>query len=660
MRSRCGVSAAPNQFKLDHFRTHGEIQVHTLIIHLISTRCTCLNTRWSCISSWHYQSIDSYGFVFGSSYRFTTLGKTISGTMFFGTLCRAPSVTVAPVLKRLIAPNHRVPVIVFRQLSVSGSRGLPRNSSRGASPEKATYNTTPPASDSPVRPTATWLTTRGAHLDLERVLNQLPQLDPNKNPQQAKSLTTALFLVTPQLAHLFEPGNNFHAAAMGRMFPSSVPGLQRQSIVAVVDALPAVSMSRESPAANIHGYEGLATCVSTHFHTSPEDKMHVNRAPVITLKSRAVQIDEPEARLSISYQAPVANTIFVNGRTHTMFSQKWVGFEGESYAEETHRQYLSSLEIPIYSRRDRARPPTSLWMELVPLTRPATIVTSMGNIIRQIETENGTIMAASHELERIIPPLVKSKHEKYPNMELRVFALVYPSGFERSAKWMFSFNESNVEGELNSHLIKPGLHKLILRGARLYRVTSGGGGWGNKAGLLSLEPATELNAKDNISHDFEPSFDFQADSIRMPGSADLFPPGHVVQFVASWHDPNGEHTDGFTIANLPLHTQWLRSQYFEGNELQKFCVGTTIVPEFLGDPPRSTEPEQKAVQIFCPNRFGFLTTSSMSVSIETVSGSDQLLSRHSTLVDVPNTSFIATWPASGEEKDEADSGEDDL
>lgn len=580
-------------------------------------------------------------------------------------LWRAPSITVAPACKRLIASSQRHPVISYRQLSVSSSRGRPRNSAHDASRETANHNTTPSISDSPVRPTATWLTTKGAGLDSDKVLKQLPQLDPNENPQQAKSFTTALFLVTPQLAYLFEPGNNFHAAAVSCMFPSVLPDLQRQSIVAVVDALPAVSMSREQPSRNTLpgdtlGYEGLAVCVSTHFHTSPEDKLHDNRTPVITLKTRAIKTKELEAGLTISYHAPVANTLFINGRTHTMFSQQWVGIDNESYAEEPHRQYLSSLEIPMYTLLNQLRPPATLSTKLTRLTKPATIVTSMGNIIRQVVTGDGTTTPASHELERVIPPLVRTKHENYPNMELRVFALVYPTELGPRAEGVFADKEPSGKGKLTSELHRWALHSLILRGARIYRVTSGGAGWGNKAGLLSLEPATELNAKDDTSHDFEPSFDFQADSIRMPGTADLFPPGHIVQFVASWHDPNGEHTAGLTITDLPLHTTWLRSQYLEGSELQKFCVGTTVVPELAQDSPRDTEAGQKDIQVFCPNRFGFLTTSSMSLSVESVSRSNQPGSKHSTLVDVPNTSFIAAWPANGDEKDMVDRGEDDL
>jgi len=498
-------------------------------------------------------------------------------------------------------------------------------------------------------------------MDTEKVLNQLPRLTIDENPELTKSLTTALFLVTPQLAHLFEPGHNFHAAAMSNIFPSQIDGVQRRSIVAVVDALPAIAFfARAKP--EISGYEGLGVCVSNHF-TTQEENMKINNTPVITLSSTNAGPNLGDASLLVRWKALTANTLFVNGRPHTMFEQHWLESDDKSYAEHMNRRHLSSLEIPIYAKRHGRQSkglPAHMYTKVDRLTKPAAIVTSMGNIIRQIKTESGNLIAASHELERIIPPLVKSKHEKYPSMELRVFALVYPSELANRDRKPFSdkiFNEPNGGLNLGS------LQALLVRGARIYRVTSGGAGWGNKAGLLSLEPTTELNSQDDTSNVFEPSFDFQADSIRMPGSADLFPPGHMVQFVASWHETNGEHKEALTIADLPRHTKWLRSSYFEGTKSQSLCVGTTIIPEPTEDQSRYTEAEQKVDQVFCPNRFGFLTASSMSLSTELLSEYPDLHEKgspHSTLIEVPNSSFIATSPASGEETELSDIGEDEI
>jgi len=295
----------------------------------------------------------------------------------------------------------------------------------------------------------------------------------------------------------------------------------------------------------------------------------------------------------------------------------------------------------------------ALCADLFPLTKPATITTSMGNIIRQIATEDGKVMSASHELEGIIPPLVKAKHEKRPNMEIRVFALVYPPKIKDEA------NRPESSSTVHGFTFNLKLGRLLLRGARLYRVTSGGAGWGNKAGLLSLESTTQLHADDDADQDIEPSFDFQTNSIRMPGSADLFPPGYIVRFVGNWHDPTGGQNNGLTIAELPRHSYWRRDQYFEGNELQNICVGTTIVPEPAEGQSHSTNAEQAIDQIFCPNRFGFLAASSMSLSTESLSRQGVAQQVHSTLFDVPNSAFITTSPASGVSNRAEHSGEDD-
>lgn len=584
-----------------------------------------------------------------------------------GKLRRGPSISVVSAQRRLEGPKQQCLVVFRRQLAVSALRSSLHDSPGAFCAQEAHHITTPTIPKRPARPTASWLTTRGADLDLDKVLNQLPRLNPDKNPKEVKSLTTALFLVTPQLAHLFEPGHNFHAAAIRRIFQPLEPGVQRRSIVAVVDALPVISEGLGPPTPDIHGCEGVALCVSTHFDTTVAGTKHDDSIPLITLMSSNYKTDnENKRQLFLKYTAPVANTLFVNGRRHTMFEQSWLSLDKESYAEEANgRRHLSGLEIPIYSTRDKAHPkraPAVMSANLIRLTKPAAIVTSMGNIIRQIKTQDGKTMAASHELERLIPPLVKNKQEEYPNMELRVFALIYPPKLDEGADKPFTEKVFTLIGGSDPGMSRRNLQRMLLRGGRLYRVTSGGAGWGNKGGLLSLEPRTELDSRGDYVDDVEPSFDFHAESIRMPGSADLFPPGYIVQFVASWHDRSGALKDALTIADLPRHTQWLHKQYFQGHEMQKFCIGTTTVPELAEEQPRYTQTERQVLQIFCPNRFGFLTASAMSLSVGSVPENPKLgeqESIHSTLVEVPNSSILAVWPASDMNR-LSENGEDGL
>ncbi|KAK5957256.1 hypothetical protein OHC33_001628 [Knufia fluminis] len=556
------------------------------------------------------------------------------------TLHRVPCFSIASGQKLLGHSSQRL---------IKCRRHLSRSAVRAHLKE---YN---PLGETPVRPTATWLTTRGADLDLDKVLSQLPRIDVAENPEQARYLTTALFLTTPRLAYLFEPGHNFLADAISRIFPTIRRDVQRRSIVAVVDTLPAVEERDEAWAVDYDGYEGIAVCVSTHFKVTHAANKSEN-LPLLTLRARPHKDHSDlfmERDMVTFYRAPVANTLFVNGRLSTMFEQIWRSTRHRTYAEASKRQYLAEVEIPVYSRaqqnaRARSFTPAVLSTELIRLTKPATIVSSMGNIIRQVKRYDGKILAASHELEHIIPPLVQAKRQENPSIELRVFALVFrrmrvsKHGYKET---VFKFSE-----ETGWRLSARELNNSFMDGARLHRVTSGGAGWGQKAGLLSLEPSTGLHAGRDESHDTDTSFDINADSIRMHGAADLFPPGHIVQFVAAWHQPDGKERDLPAFADQSQYTKWLNGDYFDETKNQWFFAGTASVSEHAEDSPDRTEIEQKASQIFWPNKFGFLSVSPISFSVEAVDGDGSQHVVHSTLIEVPNTSFAARWLAEGDKE----------
>lgn len=131
-------------------------------------------------------------------------------------------------------------------------------------------------------------------------------------------------------------------------------------------------------------------------------------------------------------------------------------------------------------------------MPLTPLTKPRKIAEGMGNILRAIEgPEDGAGEGASLELESAVDKYLQSLPEDADTPE-RV----------------------DVFARLTTQEPSPDVTELLLYpGARMHRVLSGGGGWGSKAGLLSLDPQNERDVT-QFAHEFEVRFRGDADYVH--------------------------------------------------------------------------------------------------------------------------------------------------
>ncbi|CAZ85971.1 unnamed protein product [Tuber melanosporum] len=128
---------------------------------------------------------------------------------------------------------------------------------------------------------------------------------------------------------------------------------------------------------------------------------------------------------------------------------------------------------------DIALPPTHLpadtevdaHLPLKQLTFPRRIEAGMGNILKQTSSETGTPQGASRELEEAVLDYISSPSTPSLSRKLSIFARLTP--------------HSSVAHE----------NLFTAPGARIHRVLSGGGGWGSKAGLLSLDPQSETQVE---------------------------------------------------------------------------------------------------------------------------------------------------------------------
>ncbi|KAK6603474.1 hypothetical protein H4I96_06242 [Botrytis cinerea] len=206
-----------------------------------------------------------------------------------------------------------------------------------------------------------------------------------------------------------------------------------------------------------------------------------------------------ELALSTTISLPLANTLFVNGKHSTLEIAKWTR-RNEGEYKCIQREQKQYQHIKAFHYENTMIPP--IFVPAVPLTLPRPIANGLGNIVRQLsfgpgDTDN---RPASSELETQV-----TRFMEYSNLHtnIGVWALIYrkelldpnlKASTLESAEDLVS-TWSNDDKNLRF------VGTQIALGAILCRVVSGGGGWGAKQGLLSLDP--QMTYEDIVSASFE-------------------------------------------------------------------------------------------------------------------------------------------------------------
>ncbi|PWY80510.1 hypothetical protein BO70DRAFT_315581 [Aspergillus heteromorphus CBS 117.55] len=247
----------------------------------------------------------------------------------------------------------------------------------------------------------------------------------------------------------------------------------------------------------------------------------------------------------------LANTIFVNGNENTLFGTRWVYTPSHGYALD---QSVNLSSCVVTSNASAVS--DSFNLPLYPVGQRRRVISSMGNILRQLakhtDSQSSAPMPASSELEKELPRYI-AEHG-IVDQRVSVWALIEDSedGFQMDAN-------TNTQKSLVSS---------IRKGGALHRVMSGGGGWGKKQGLLSLDPETTFLEADgrcgllglddvfNNAHSPPdapppppppPSFDMPYFGDDLSALSQAARPGDYVQFFVSLepdHVPAREHEDG--------------------------------------------------------------------------------------------------------------------
>lgn len=298
------------------------------------------------------------------------------------------------------------------------------------------------------------------------------------------SNSVPLLLVTPKLAHWLDASDGFLPQLMQNLYGKAPKTDCLYAVAAVVDKIPCKpkvvgGLDKPSAAETISESEGLSLLlVGEH---------NVQGKPVPPRKFGGPADEETDLLFSIQNgegkQSPtdgphrvglrLANTVFVNGKESTLFGMRWKFDTAENTYTRDHTIDLTSCTVTSSHFSSKTEPRVTL--PLHPLGQRKRVLASMGNILRQIskstDPASNDPIPASSDLEKDLPQYIKEHN--ISDHRVSVWALV--------EKPQARVTDSNLSAQEY-------LNQSLRQGGKLHRVVSGGGGWGKKQGLLSLDP----------------------------------------------------------------------------------------------------------------------------------------------------------------------------
>ncbi|KAJ4364885.1 hypothetical protein N0V85_009266 [Neurospora sp. IMI 360204] len=322
--------------------------------------------------------------------------------------------------------------------------------------------------------------------------------------------------------------------------------------------------------------------------------------PVLEFRINPLRGDNRPVQVTL----PLANTSYA---TSTAAQQRGTTphiLEVSAWARSPEKQKLRPIHVEANTRTHVTIQTTSLkqpwpsetWFQLLPITSPRKIVSGLGNILKQVEID-GESAPASKELEHVIPKLLSMRASSHRPIKktsdshaVKVWALIipdevyqkyaklqplfdlsmqfppvldlskqFPPVFDLSMQFPPPFDLESAttadEKRLAGRCSKA-LQGLLVAGCHIREILSGGGGWGAKQGLLSLDPQDRDNcrktsttsSKDSENNEAEEDDDDDMEGLERflrtlrgeQNVGDIASPGSWVQFfVAPAHLERG-------------------------------------------------------------------------------------------------------------------------
>lgn len=372
------------------------------------------------------------------------------------------------------------------------------------------------------------------------------------------SIPLLAILITPAHIAMVHDMADIVPKFLRQVFEIHKEGLHFDVLTAVVDRIPYPTFTKEDDQARRQtlvagcppgmlvedGIEGMSFAVLDSKSAAPDlwsarlepgevETMSIQQRYTLSFAFPLTTISIPafadgkertQSLVSRVLQLPVANTLFQIGKTSLMRAQRWrsQGSPASTSALSCCREVVLPQQTlhmtDIFSDQSTALQ-QSLCSCLISITPTRVITAAMGNIIRRISVDDisNESVPASGELELAISTAIKDG--LIPAEQTGIWALVRPAN-------LLSPIQPGIdrEGEVNYEI-----EQAVLHGCRLHKVLSGGGGWGEKQGLLSLDPDFDYRVSQQA---FEPSYweNQDGESDRVQAFGEIVKPGDTVKF----------------------------------------------------------------------------------------------------------------------------------
>ncbi|RFU26721.1 hypothetical protein B7463_g9609, partial [Scytalidium lignicola] len=402
---------------------------------------------------------------------------------------------------------------------------------------------------------------------IRKTLNQLaqhsfkrPDCERNANNQDQ----ALVILATPSFATWLNDDAGFIPKTLRHLTSNLDQAAEIDVLVAVVDGLSPTPS--EVPQANGSSpNEGFSILHGSQSLVLPGLWSSEGHSPAVRTQELLSSITisgAPSQATEITL--PLASTLFQNGRHSTLQASKW-RFENGNFIK-VRSEEKSQQTINVFSGNKTLELEELSRIPATPITPARRIVSGLGNIVRRVDFGPDGVGPASRELEASMDAYLESRNGARTN--IAVYALIVPADIVRVREAESSTGSEDENGLLTGRTEVEALWHApngntgfigdwIKKGATFCRVLSGGGGWGLKQGLLSLDPQTTYNQANEPSFSFMGvSFDEASSSSLSSSSAlgDLAKPDAYIQFfVADPHQgqDQGERvksnaTDGMT------------------------------------------------------------------------------------------------------------------
>lgn len=266
----------------------------------------------------------------------------------------------------------------------------------------------------------------------------------------------------------------------------------------------------------------------------------------------ALEFEIGKSRVTV----PGANTAFQNARDFTLTASHFDLSKGKNRILRQLDKTQQRIVTPV-SRNVESLADLGLWAPLLPVTRARAVTASFGNIIKGVEVD-GESTPASTELEEAVEKAFKEIPDLAESGPIGIWALVVPKDLYAKVGAQLG-PDSSLESH---HIVEDTAQQIEMlhsRGAKLYQIrkllhpsliacfanvitVSGGGGWGAKKGLLSLDPQ-----QTHFALSEEESLDRFMGSME---ASDFAPIGSYIQFLTPLKASSDSLDEGSSVEGI--------------------------------------------------------------------------------------------------------------